>query len=547
MKYFKKLCVLVFLIFSLSMLSNFVVAADSSSIGDSLYKVFGFVENIGLDNLVQGSATTKSVFFARFLIWIFLFGVLNYFSKKIFAEQKNIATVISVALSLIGVLGIPSKILVDLFQLYGMVTVFILYGLIIFGSFMLGKTIRTYAGEGRIGHLASFIVYALILVLFGSMMGAFKEFGLKDIYGFFGIVYIVLFIYLIRHLAGMFQREDGGSGFGSSGRSNNNLDFNQSEKKLKQQTNKENKEAYKIINDSLSHINSQVDDTQRMFTQGIFKNEKNIIHDLDKISGLENKLQQFRPYLSKMLTNYTKIDELEPEKQADLLNNINSMVASIIAIDAQIIKGIDDFKRLIQESRILQQQKYMDWDGKLKQLKNNPNIDQTSKEKLIDGIEDILVKFPGVNQKNKELEGELNAYNQKSQDIGVQAQNVNNSTELSSKLSSLRNLIDSINDGTRIFDIIRRGHLKIVKDIEEITKFEESYSEIWGKFKNFIYKISKKGGNKLNLPGNRVYNSSGSNSTARNYGDGESGNKLNLPGDRVYNTFNSNNEDNKGN
>src|SRR3989338_7361355 len=112
-------------------LFSFVVSAengDGRGLGgvlDTFRNLFQAIPDaLTLDNLVGGD-NIAALFWAKFLIWLLLFAGLYFGASKVFADNKRIAVVVALAISLMGALLIPNNIVINIFQTYGLAAGFI--------------------------------------------------------------------------------------------------------------------------------------------------------------------------------------------------------------------------------------------------------------------------------------------------------------------------------------------------------------------------------------------------------------------------------------
>jgi len=226
----------VFLLFFMTFLSFSAqeVRADTGSTGTSIFNalhtVFGFLDVVSLDKI--GVTNDPSTFAAKAIIGILIFSLLFFASKSIFGEHKNIGIVVSLAITLMVLIAVPSNVLKSLIETYSVVALAILYLVPIAAVAYLQHIVKQKV-PGRAGHLAVFFLYLLLLYLLsqfkGGILTEFVDKGAsyaENIASFtdvlLGIILIMIAIELVKFAKGdsgissLSLPSFGGGGFGSS-------------------------------------------------------------------------------------------------------------------------------------------------------------------------------------------------------------------------------------------------------------------------------------------------------------------------------------------
>lgn len=127
-------------------------------VAETIRELFGFIPKIlTLEALVGGDAA--ALFWAKFLIWLLLFAVIYFGASKVFAENKRIAVIVALAISLMGALLIPNNTVVNIFQTYGLAAGFAVWFVPVIAGLFLAHKI-----ENRAIKTVFYLVLILLLI-----------------------------------------------------------------------------------------------------------------------------------------------------------------------------------------------------------------------------------------------------------------------------------------------------------------------------------------------------------------------------------------------
>src|SRR3989338_1904393 len=137
----KKVFLLLVSLVIMGLFANGVFAQGEGlgGVAETIRELFGFIPDVlTLDKLVGGDAA--ALFWAKFLVWLLLFAGLYFGASKVFADNKRIAVIVALAISLMGALLIPNNIVINIFQTYGLAAGFIVWFIpVVAGMFLAHK------------------------------------------------------------------------------------------------------------------------------------------------------------------------------------------------------------------------------------------------------------------------------------------------------------------------------------------------------------------------------------------------------------------------
>ena len=117
----KKVFFSAYFLFVIVLFSNIANAQQESGlagVAETIERLFGFIPNIiTLEKLIGEDA--GAMFWAKFLIWLLLFAAFFFGATKVFKDNKRIAAVVALVLSLIGTVMMPNGWIINIFQSYG--------------------------------------------------------------------------------------------------------------------------------------------------------------------------------------------------------------------------------------------------------------------------------------------------------------------------------------------------------------------------------------------------------------------------------------------
>ncbi len=194
-------------------------------LGNTFHELFGgFLAPDVMTKIAGGNQ--PALFWAKFLLWLLLFSLFFYLSHKyLFTDRKNIAATIGAIVALISVVAIPTAVLVAIFQMYGFLTAFVLYGGPILAIVLFANLInfpQNRRAEFALKAILFFIIAALITA-FNKAIAADQNFTFSEQYGNIGgwlefVATILAIIYVFRAIftsgAGAAPAAPAAGGFG---------------------------------------------------------------------------------------------------------------------------------------------------------------------------------------------------------------------------------------------------------------------------------------------------------------------------------------------
>ena len=203
----KKIAILIFLLSLFTFLSiGMVYAGPGESIGKALESTVGWIK---LD-LSDIGGPSSSTFYARFLIWIFLFAALYFAAGYIFQGKRNIQLAVAAVLAIIGAAVIPGTVLQGIFRSYFLFFSIVLFLLPIIAVFFLShkiKEMEAFKNKPAAGHLLSGVAFLVTLVVMSTLNETMKgQIPQKviDLQMWFDLAVGICTIMLIWHVAAVF-------------------------------------------------------------------------------------------------------------------------------------------------------------------------------------------------------------------------------------------------------------------------------------------------------------------------------------------------------
>ena len=142
------------------------------SIGDVLETTVGWIK---LDLSAIGGPSS-STFYARFLLWIFLFAALYFAAGFVFPDRRKIQITIAAALSIIGAAVMPGAALKSIFQSYFLFFYIILIILPIVAVFFLSKKVMDIFPDNlAAAHMLSALSFLIAVVLLRSLGATLRD------------------------------------------------------------------------------------------------------------------------------------------------------------------------------------------------------------------------------------------------------------------------------------------------------------------------------------------------------------------------------------
>ena len=211
----KKVFFLSYLVFAMGLFSNFVSAAEPTSGLEGAFgtirNLFGFLPDvINLEKLVGGDAA--AVFWAKFLVWLLLFAILYFGTTAIprLADNKRIATVIALVISLMAALLIPNAIVINIFQTYGLVAGILLWFIPLGFMFYLNHVIQV-----RWLRVLVLLLALIILVNINTTLVSHDNFlgSTGDYFGLLLGIVLIMFLWNLFAAVGGEDRAEGARGW----------------------------------------------------------------------------------------------------------------------------------------------------------------------------------------------------------------------------------------------------------------------------------------------------------------------------------------------
>ena len=206
----KVFLLVVSLVLMMGLFSNVASAAegDASGLGsafDTIRQLFAFLPDlITMEKLLGKDAA--AIFWAKFLVWVLLFATIYFGASFVFKDNKRIAVIVAIVISLMGTLLIPNSILVNIFQTYGLVAGIIVWVIpVAAGMFIAHKVTLPF--------FRALIYGTAAWILFSINETVVKEKGFANTsFPYFGLLLAVVILLFFWNLFAIFGGEGGGEG-----------------------------------------------------------------------------------------------------------------------------------------------------------------------------------------------------------------------------------------------------------------------------------------------------------------------------------------------
>jgi hypothetical protein len=225
----KKVFLLVASLILMSLFPNVVSAAEGGGgIGEGLGSAFETIrdlfsflpELVTLDALINRD--DAALFWARFLIWLLLFAVVYFGAGFVFKDNKNITIAVALVISLMGALMVPTTIVVNIFQSYGLIAGLLIWIIPVAAGFWLTHTVKN-----RWLKVLIYIFMLIILLHIDTTITSSELFGSEWYsggrwYEYFRLLLVAVIIGLVWNLIGLVggggAHDAIGGWFGNGGR-----------------------------------------------------------------------------------------------------------------------------------------------------------------------------------------------------------------------------------------------------------------------------------------------------------------------------------------
>ncbi|HLC65105.1 MAG TPA: hypothetical protein VJI46_03215 [Candidatus Nanoarchaeia archaeon] len=132
----------------------------------AIYDLFSFLpEKLTPDALAKGEPESQAIFYAKFILFIFVYAVLVYVATPIFKESKGVRVTVPFIISLMSVILIPNAIVADIFKTYSIVGAFLIWILPIIGVLLLNHRIKETLGDNWVTYFFLMLSYGLLIWL----------------------------------------------------------------------------------------------------------------------------------------------------------------------------------------------------------------------------------------------------------------------------------------------------------------------------------------------------------------------------------------------
>lgn len=299
----KKVFFIFLLVIMMSLFPNFVSASshpDGAGLGeafDTIRELFIFLPDlVTLEKLIGGD--TAALFWAKFLVWILLFAALYFGASVVFKDNKRIAVVVSIVISLMGTLLIPSSILVNIFQTYGLVAGIVVWTIPLVAGMYIAHKFENPFARAIIYGTAAWILFSInetIVKAQGVLNTKFPFFGLLL------AVVIILFFWNLGAIFGMV----GGGGIGSAvggignwltGRGGDGRDDDEGDGHRESHRERQTEREERRLEDLEQELEQREDDLRRV----IEENRDDEIERLRAIAGLIAELDEVQIQLRRV-------------------------------------------------------------------------------------------------------------------------------------------------------------------------------------------------------------------------------------------------------
>jgi len=210
----KKVFLLLISLVFMSLFSGFAFASNHEGGGltsafETIRNLFGAIpDTLSLEKLTGTSPDAAALFWARFLIWLLLFAAIYFGATKVFKDNKRIAVIVAIAISLMGSLLIPANIVTDIFQTYGLAAGFMVWFIPVIAGLFLAHKINN-----PVVKTAFYLILILLLVNIDKSLtqpGSWLD-G-NNWVDYFRLLYVAVIIAFFWNLFSMFGGGGGVSG-----------------------------------------------------------------------------------------------------------------------------------------------------------------------------------------------------------------------------------------------------------------------------------------------------------------------------------------------
>lgn len=214
----KVFLLLISLVFMISLFANFVSAQEEegalAGAFDVIRRVFGFIpEMVTLEKLADGDLT--AVFWAKFLVWVLLFSIVFFGTTAVpgLREKKNIAVVIAIVISIISVVMIPTAIIFNIFQTYGLIAGVLLWFIPLGAALYINHKIQNR-------WLKVLFLFGAIIILVSINRALASLSGAEGLFDWFVLLLVIVILMFIWNLVAAIGGNTGGvgGGLGNAGR-----------------------------------------------------------------------------------------------------------------------------------------------------------------------------------------------------------------------------------------------------------------------------------------------------------------------------------------
>ncbi len=161
-----------------------------NQIKNVIFSIFANFANLPIENKAA---------YIKFFIWVAVFAVMYYVLRMAFKENTKIAVVVSIVISLLATILIPTSLVIAIATTYSLLMGIILALLPIFGGLFLSKEL--FEGEERTDHIGRAVIYFLIFWITGSIDETILKSPLNEWYtpisGWVGLATAIILIMAI--------------------------------------------------------------------------------------------------------------------------------------------------------------------------------------------------------------------------------------------------------------------------------------------------------------------------------------------------------------
>jgi len=205
----KKVSLLLLSIVFISLFSGIVSAQGSDGVGagigeafDVIREMFAFLPDLITLEALLGEETV-AIFWAKFLVWILLFAIVYFGASIPFKDNKRVAMVIALAISLMGAILMPNDMLANIFQTYGLLAgILIWVAPVAAGMFIAAKVTERFT-KALIYGTGAWILWSINATVIQKAGFANTSFP------YFSILFAVMVILFIWNVVGIFIGGEG--------------------------------------------------------------------------------------------------------------------------------------------------------------------------------------------------------------------------------------------------------------------------------------------------------------------------------------------------